>query len=117
MPGNRVWSSSRNDEFGSVTRYESESFADFNIHVLSKGLRQVEKDFNSLFSSSNLNVLPIISTGSSNPVTKTPCSVNMSAVESKFLQQLKEMLAQMKSLNTEVQTVEKEFIQLKKRPD
>lgn len=120
MLRNRLWSGLRDDELRNVTRYKFESISDFNI--LRRELRQIEEDFKSHKSPPSTSVptsysipsVPTAPSTSSNPVSEIPCSVKMSAVEHKILQQLEELTVQMKKLNTRVETMEKEFTQLKK---
>ncbi|XP_060575528.1 uncharacterized protein LOC132732991 [Ruditapes philippinarum] len=119
MLRNRLWSGLRNDELRNVSRYKFESIQDFN--VLRRELRQIEQDITARksvhFSSPAATSAPKPSSSSRNSSSGISCSVKMSVVESKILQQLEEISTQMKKLNTRVETVEKEFASFKRKAE
>lgn len=115
MLRNRLWSGLRNDELRNVTRYKFETIQDFN--VLRRELRQIEQDIIARKSfpahTPTITSTPVSQSSSRNSSSGTSCSIKMSVVENKILQQLEELSLQMKKLNTRVETMEKDFSSFK----
>jgi hypothetical protein len=119
MLRNCLWSGLRNDELRNVSRYKFESIQDFI--VLRRELRQIEQD---ITARKSVHTSSPAATSAPRPLSSTrnsssgiSCSMKMSVVENKILQQLEEITSQMNKLNTRVETVEREFASFKRKAE